>query len=52
VARDTTAEWGTTGAAPPIVPEDISTRIEAEDVIRSGDIHVHGVQSLCVGESQ
>ena len=52
MAGETTAEIGTTGGAPPTEAEDFSTRVEAEEVVRSGDVHVHGVQSLCVGESQ
>jgi hypothetical protein len=52
VTGETTAAARTTSAASAIEAEDPSVRVDAEEVVRSGDIHVHGVQSLCVGESQ
>ena len=45
-------DGGPTGRASPVGADDPSTTMEAEDVVRSGDVHVHGVESLCVGESQ
>jgi hypothetical protein len=42
--------------APLITPSndvrDGDTRRDGEDVVRPGDEHVSGVESLCVGESQ
>jgi len=37
------------GPAPTI---ELVTGHEADDVVRLGDEHVNGVESLCVGESQ
>jgi hypothetical protein len=52
VTQDTTTGPGAAVRAPPLEADDPSIRGEAEEVVRSGDVHVHGIESLCVGESQ
>ena len=52
MTQDRTTGPGAAVRAPPVDADDPSTRVEAEDVVRCGDVHVHGIESLCVGESQ
>jgi hypothetical protein len=50
------AESGNTvggdGAAPPVGADERESAGDGEDVVRLGDAHVSGIESLCVGESQ
>ncbi|HXQ44295.1 MAG TPA: hypothetical protein VN816_06625 [Acidimicrobiales bacterium] len=52
----TAARCGNSGAGTPdVLPADVDemgTGPVIEDVVRLGDEHVRGVESLCVGESQ
>jgi hypothetical protein len=43
---------GGDGAAPPAPTDSPETAGDGEEVVRLGDAHVSGVESLCVGESQ
>jgi hypothetical protein len=43
---------GGDGAAAPAAAAGPETGGDGEDVVRLGDEHVSGVESLCVGESQ
>ncbi len=36
----------------PVDVDEVDTDPVVEDVVRPGDEHVRGVESLCVGESQ
>ena len=51
MTKDTTTGPGAV-RAPPLEADDTASRAEADEVVRSGDVHVHGIESLCVGESQ
>jgi hypothetical protein len=44
---------GPSGASPPTGSDDGAAPLpEADDLVRPGDEHVNGTESLCVGESQ
>ena len=52
-----TEEGTVAGAGDPRVPAPVGTGVgetlgDGDDVVRLGDGHVSGVESLCVGESQ
>jgi hypothetical protein len=40
------------GAGPPVGTDEREPAGDGEEVVRLGDAHVSGVESLCVGESQ
>jgi hypothetical protein len=51
------ARYGNNGPGiPDVLPgvdiDEVNTNPVGEDVVRPGDEHVRGVESLCVGESQ
>lgn len=50
--KDRTTGPRLAGRAPPVAADDAPIGVEAEEVVRCGDVHVHGIESLCVGESQ
>ena len=43
---------GPPGSAPSIDAGDVRPKSDGEDLVRPGDEHVKGVETLCVGESQ
>jgi hypothetical protein len=43
---------GTAGGLSPNDTSDPGSRPDVEDVVRLGDEHVRGIETLCVGESQ
>jgi hypothetical protein len=43
---------GPPGQVPSLDVGDVRTKPDGEDLVRRGDEHVSGVESLCVGESQ
>jgi hypothetical protein len=43
---------GIADVLPPNDPNELGSRPDTEDVVRLGDEHVRGVETLCVGESQ
>jgi hypothetical protein len=43
---------GGPGPVPSIDVGDVRAKSDGEDLVRPGDEHVKGVESLCVGESQ
>jgi hypothetical protein len=43
---------GTAGGIPSNDTNDPGSRPDGEDVVRLGDEHVRGIETLCVGESR